>query len=108
MAVAADMVPEAELQAPSPGYYPNQPRYYSEPPAELYQRPPVAYGYPPPPAYYAYGPRPGVVVVPEGYYPRRHYGLVYGGRPYGLRRYAPHVARGYGGYDRRWDRHQYR
>jgi hypothetical protein len=107
-AAAADMVPEAELQAPSPEYYPNPRRYYSEPPAQLYERPPVAYRYAPPPAYYAYGPRPGVVVVPEAYYPRRHYGPVYGGRPYGFRGYAPHVARGYGGYDRRWDRGHYR
>jgi hypothetical protein len=101
-AAAADMVPEAELQAPSPEYYPNPSRYYSEPRVD--QRPPVVYGYAPPPAYYAYGPRPGVVVVPEAYYPRRHYGPVYGGRPY----YAPHIARGYGRYDRRWDRGHHR
>jgi hypothetical protein len=103
-AAAAD-VPQGQLQPPAPEYY----RGGSVEDRYVYQQPPAIYGYPPPPpvSYYEYGPPP-IVVLPEPYYLRRHYALVYGGPSYGVRHYPPHVARGFGRYDRPWDRGHHR
>src|SRR5215470_723144 len=103
-AAAADIPttppPQAQVQPPPPDYY-------AGPPVEegyVYQRP-FGYGYPPPPptSYYDYG-APPVVIIPRPYYLGRHYGPIYGGYPYGVRSYGPHIARGYGPYDHQWGR----
>ena len=101
-AAAADIptTPQAQVQPPPPDYY------ASPPVEERYVYPPPAvYGYPPPPptSYYEYE-APPVVVIPRPYYLGRHYGPVYGGYPYGVRSYGPHITRGYGPYDHQWGR----
>ena len=84
-AVAADVA----QQPPPPGYLGEQEDYGP------------AYVYPPAPAYsYYYAPPRVVVVPPPFYYGRPYYGAGYGYPAYGVRRYAPYVARGYGHYGR--------
>ena len=101
-AAAADIpaTPQVQVQPPPPDYY-------ASPPVEegYVYPPPVVYGYPPPPptSYYEYG-APPVVIIPRPYYLGRHYGPIYGDRPYGVRSYGPYVARGYGRYDHQWGR----
>jgi hypothetical protein len=100
-AAAADIpVPQGEVQPAPPAYYGNSQQYYGVPPAVGYAPPPV-YSYPPVlPAYgYYYGP-PSVAVLPRPYYQRFYYGSGYGRPFYGVPRYAPYVARGYGEYGR--------
>jgi hypothetical protein len=102
---AAVFAPQGQLQLPPPEYY----RGGSVEERYVYQQPPAIYGYPPPPSvtYYEYGPPP-IVVLPEPYYRRRPYGLAYGGPPYGVRHYAPYVARGFVRYDYLRDRGHHR
>jgi hypothetical protein len=102
-AAAADIPttpPQAQVQPPPPDYY-------ASPPVEegYVYPPPVVYGYPPPPpiSYYEYA-APQVVIIPRPYYLGRHYGPIYGGVPYGVRSYGPHIARAYGPYDHQWGR----
>ena len=102
-AAADGPVPQVQPQPHPPGYYGGsvEERY-------VYPQPPAIYVYPPPPpvAYYDYGPPP-IVILPEPYYRRRHYGLVYGGPSYGERHYPPYVARGFGRYDRDRGHHRW-
>ena len=99
---AADIptTPQAQVQPPPPDYYASPPveEGYAYPP-------PLVYGYPPPPptSYYEYG-APPVVIIPRPYYFGRHYGPIYGGRPYGVPSYGPYVARDYGRYGHQWGR----
>ena len=101
-AAAADIPttpPQTQVQPPPPDYY-------ASPPVEegYVYPPPVVYGYPPPPpTYYEYA-APTVVIIPRPYYLGRHYGPIYGGHPYGVPSYGPHIARGYGPYDHQWGR----
>jgi hypothetical protein len=103
-AAAADIpVPESQRQA-GPGYYGAPEEYYGEP-APVYRQPAPVYGYPaPPPVYGYYYGGPAVAVLPGPYY-RRPY---YGGPVYGVRRFAPRIARGYGPYGRPGIRGPYR
>jgi hypothetical protein len=89
-AVAADIPQE-----------PPPPQYYGEQEGYIVRPPPTAYIYPRAPVYnHYYAPPPVVVVPPPPYYRRSFYGAGYGYPVYGVRRYAPYIARGYGPYGR--------
>lgn len=98
-AAAADIpMPEYQRQA--------GPEYYDEPPAAYQPPPPPVYGYPAPPPVYGYYYRgPAVAVLPGPYYRRPYY---YGRPVYGVRRFAPRIARGYGPYGHAWNRGPHR